>query len=44
MSDRHAEYLAFFAAKTAELVRAPDSYVYPAPANLVETFLIAPFE
>ncbi len=26
------------------MIRAPDSYVYPAPFNLIETFLIAPFE
>jgi hypothetical protein len=38
------EYLAFFAGKTVEMVRAPDSYVYPAPGNIIETLLIAPFE
>jgi hypothetical protein len=38
------EYLAYFAAKTIELVRAPDSYVYPAPMNVIETFLVAPLE
>jgi len=26
------------------MIRAPDSYVYPAPFNMIETFLIAPFE
>lgn len=38
------EYLVFFAHKTIDLIRAPDSYVYPAPFNLIEAFLIAPFE
>lgn len=28
----------------AYAVRAPDTFVYPAPFNLIETFLIAPFE
>jgi len=27
-------YLAFFAGKTISSVRAPDSYVYPAPFNV----------
>jgi len=26
------------------MIRAPDSYVYPAPFNLIEVFLISPFE
>ncbi|KAE8541268.1 hypothetical protein D1P53_002625 [Cryptococcus gattii VGV] len=38
------EYLVFFAHKTIDLIRAPDSYVYLAPFNLIEAFLIAPFE
>lgn len=38
------EYLAFFAHKTIDLIRAPDSYVYPAPFNLVEAVCIAPLE
>jgi hypothetical protein len=38
------EYLTYFAGKTVEMVRAPDSYVYPAPANIMEIFLIGPFE
>jgi hypothetical protein len=38
------EYLAFFASKTVEMVRAPDSFVYPAPGNIIETLLIAPLE
>ncbi|OWZ56704.1 calcium activated cation channel [Cryptococcus neoformans var. grubii Br795] len=38
------EYLVFFAHKTIDLIRAPDSYVYSAPFNLIEAFLIAPFE
>ncbi|WVR03896.1 hypothetical protein IAU60_000895 [Kwoniella sp. DSM 27419] len=38
------EYLLFFAHKTIDLIRAPDSYVYPAPFNLIEAVFIAPFE
>ncbi|ORY27438.1 hypothetical protein BCR39DRAFT_538029 [Naematelia encephala] len=38
------EYLAFFAHKTIDLIRAPDSYVYPAPFNLIEAVFIAPLE
>ncbi|KAK4688082.1 hypothetical protein P7C73_g2044, partial [Tremellales sp. Uapishka_1] len=38
------EYLAFFAHKTIDLIRAPDSYVYPAPFNLIEAIFIAPLE
>ena len=26
------------------MIRAPDTYVYPAPFNLVEIFFIAPLE
>lgn len=44
IDDAEAQYLAFFASKTVEMIRAPDSYVYPAPFNLIETFFIAPFE
>ncbi|TNY22210.1 hypothetical protein DMC30DRAFT_362069 [Rhodotorula diobovata] len=33
-------YLAFFAGKTISSVRAPDSYVYPAPFNLIELFIL----
>lgn len=44
VDDAEAQYLAFFAGKTVGMIRAPDSYVYPAPFNLVEIFLIAPFE
>ncbi|KAG8716244.1 hypothetical protein FRC11_006638 [Ceratobasidium sp. 423] len=39
-----AHFLAFFAEKTIGMIRAPDSYVYPAPFNLIEIFLVAPFE
>ncbi|EIW82309.1 hypothetical protein CONPUDRAFT_81817 [Coniophora puteana RWD-64-598 SS2] len=39
-----AEYLAFFASKTVAMIRAPDSFVYPAPFNLIEMFFIAPLE
>ncbi|KAJ7129408.1 calcium activated cation channel [Mycena epipterygia] len=44
VDDAEAQYLAFFASKTVSMIRAPDSYVYPAPFNLVEVFLISPFE
>jgi hypothetical protein len=44
VDDAEAQYLAFFAAKTISMVRAPDSYVYPAPFNLIEVFLISPLE
>ncbi|WWD16556.1 hypothetical protein CI109_100983 [Kwoniella shandongensis] len=38
------EYLLFFAHKTVDLIRAPDSFVYPAPFNLIEAIFIAPLE
>ncbi|EIW66614.1 hypothetical protein TREMEDRAFT_74757 [Tremella mesenterica DSM 1558] len=38
------EYLAFFAQKTISLIRAPDSFVYPAPFNLLEVIFVAPLE
>ncbi|KIJ20360.1 hypothetical protein PAXINDRAFT_166432 [Paxillus involutus ATCC 200175] len=44
VGDAEAEYMAFFATKTVAMTRAPDSYVYPAPFNLIEIFLVAPFE
>ncbi|KAI6130332.1 hypothetical protein EDD16DRAFT_1541675 [Pisolithus croceorrhizus] len=44
VNDAEAEYMAFFAGKTIAMIRAPDSYVYPAPFNLIEIFLVAPFE
>ncbi|KAH9977639.1 calcium activated cation channel [Lactifluus volemus] len=44
VEDAEAEYLAFFASKTVAMVRAPDTYVYPAPFNLVEIFFIVPLE
>ncbi|KII94963.1 hypothetical protein PLICRDRAFT_33792 [Plicaturopsis crispa FD-325 SS-3] len=44
IDDAEAEYLAFFASKTVGMIRAPDEYVYPAPFNLLELFLVAPFE
>ncbi|KAG6817856.1 hypothetical protein H0H87_001688 [Tephrocybe sp. NHM501043] len=44
IDDAEAQYLAFFASKTVGMIRAPDTYVYPAPFNLVETFFVAPFE
>ncbi|WWC87828.1 uncharacterized protein L201_002720 [Kwoniella dendrophila CBS 6074] len=42
--DETDEYLVFFAHKTIDLIRAPDSYVYPAPFNLIEAVFIAPLE
>ncbi|KAB5596316.1 Calcium channel YVC1 [Ceratobasidium theobromae] len=42
--DAEAHFMAFFAGKTIGMIRAPDSYVYPAPFNLIEIFLVAPFE
>jgi hypothetical protein len=44
VEDAEAQYLAFFAGKTIGMIRAPDSYVYPAPFNLVELMFVAPFE
>ncbi|KAG2060138.1 hypothetical protein BDR06DRAFT_948194 [Suillus hirtellus] len=44
VEDAEAEYMTFFAGKTVAMIRAPDSYVYPAPFNLVEVFFVAPFE
>jgi len=44
VEDAEAEYLAFFAAKTVGMIRAPDEYLYPAPFNIIEVFFIAPYE
>lgn len=44
IEDAEAQYLAFFASKTISMIRAPDSFVYPAPFNLIEALFIAPFE
>ncbi|KAF7332263.1 hypothetical protein MKEN_00107500 [Mycena kentingensis (nom. inval.)] len=44
VDDAEAQYLAFFASKTIGMTRAPDSFVYPAPTNLIEIFLVSPFE
>ncbi|KAL4076182.1 hypothetical protein J3A83DRAFT_4357282 [Scleroderma citrinum] len=44
VDDVEAEYMAFFAEKTISMIRAPDSYVYPAPFNIIEIILVAPFE
>lgn len=44
VDDAEAQYLAFFASKTVGMIRAPDSFVYPAPFNLVEICLVSPFE
>lgn len=42
--DSVATFMAFFAAKTIAAIRAPDTYVYVAPINLIEMFIVAPFE
>jgi hypothetical protein len=44
VENAEAQYLAFFAGKTVGMIRAPDSYVYPAPFNLIEVFFVAPLE
>ena len=44
VDDAEAEFLAYFAGKTVGMVRSPDVFVYPAPFNLVEVFLVGPFE
>lgn len=44
IDDAEAQYLAFFASKTVGMIRAPDSFVYPAPFNLIEIVFIAPLE
>ncbi|KIY69733.1 hypothetical protein CYLTODRAFT_420417 [Cylindrobasidium torrendii FP15055 ss-10] len=44
VDDAEAQYLAFFAGKTVGMIRAPDSYVYPAPFNLIEIIFVTPFE
>jgi len=44
VEDAEAEYLTFFAGKTVAMIRAPDTYMYAAPFNIIETFFIAPLE
>ncbi|KAI0692662.1 calcium activated cation channel [Cytidiella melzeri] len=44
VEDAAAEYLAYFADKTIGMIRAPDEFAYPAPFNLIELVLVAPFE
>jgi hypothetical protein len=44
VEDAEAEFLTFFAGKTVSMIRAPDEFVYPAPFNLIELFIVAPFE
>ncbi|KAI0321937.1 calcium activated cation channel [Amylostereum chailletii] len=44
VEDAEAEFLAYFAGKTVGMIRAPDEFVYPAPFNLIETFLVAPLD
>ncbi|THH28802.1 hypothetical protein EUX98_g5390 [Antrodiella citrinella] len=43
VEDAAAEYLAYFANKAVDMVRAPDQYLYPAPFNIIE-LLVAPLE
>ncbi|KAK7695378.1 hypothetical protein QCA50_000013 [Cerrena zonata] len=44
VQDAAGEYLAYFADKAVGMIRAPDEFLYPAPLNLVEIVLIAPWE
>ena len=44
VEDAAAEYLTYFAGKVIGMIRAPDEFIYPPPFNLIETFLVAPFE
>ncbi|RPD66965.1 calcium activated cation channel [Lentinus tigrinus ALCF2SS1-7] len=44
VEDAAAEYLTYFAGKVVGMIRAPDEFIYPPPFNIVEIFLIAPFE
>ncbi|EKM59313.1 uncharacterized protein PHACADRAFT_249722 [Phanerochaete carnosa HHB-10118-sp] len=44
VEDAPAEYMAYFADKTVGMIRAPDEFTYPAPFNLIELILIAPWE
>ncbi|UZJ57169.1 hypothetical protein CBS101457_006489 [Exobasidium rhododendri] len=37
-------FRAYFCSKVVSAIRAPDEYVYLPPFNLIEAFLIAPFE
>lgn len=42
--DATNQYLTHFSYKTISMIRAPDSYVYPSPFNLIEAIFIAPLE
>ncbi|KAH9948400.1 hypothetical protein B0H21DRAFT_690173 [Amylocystis lapponica] len=44
VEDAAAEYLTYFAGKVVGMIRAPDDYAYPAPFNIIEIFLVVPFE
>ena len=44
VEDAAAEYLTYFAGKVISMIRAPDEFIYPPPFNIIEIFLIAPFE
>ncbi|CAO1628586.1 unnamed protein product [Parajaminaea phylloscopi] len=43
-ADADDVFAAYFATKCVGLIRAPDQFVYPAPLNLLEAFVIAPLE
>jgi hypothetical protein len=42
--DATNQYLGAYSFKTISMIRAPDSFVYPAPFNIIEFFFIAPLE
>ncbi|KAI0751001.1 calcium activated cation channel [Daedaleopsis nitida] len=44
VEDAAAEYLTYFAGKVVGMIRAPDEFIYPPPFNLLEIFLVGPFE
>ncbi|KAL7282554.1 hypothetical protein ACG7TL_004025 [Trametes sanguinea] len=44
VEDAAAEYLTYFAGKVISMIRAPDEFIYPPPFNIIEIFLVAPFE
>ncbi|RDX53892.1 calcium activated cation channel [Lentinus brumalis] len=44
VEDASAEYLTYFAGKVIGMIRAPDEFIYPPPFNIIEIFLVAPFE
>ncbi|KAI0375859.1 hypothetical protein BV20DRAFT_959903 [Pilatotrama ljubarskyi] len=44
VEDAAAEYLTYFAGKVISMIRAPDEFIYAPPFNIIEVFLVAPFE